>query len=487
MRSFAIAAALSLWIGTVGAQPLRMKGRLNAGRPRAVHPTSAAGTHFLLQFHRYPDASVRAELTRRGMRVLEYVPDNGLLVSGSAIELRGLELASWGPVQAADKLSPLLDGLLGGAFLVEFYSDADMVRASAAVVALGFDVLENASLLPQQLVVAGSLARLEALAQLDEVKYILPATPELAAGQVMVGCAGALTEAGAIGDYVLVGRGWPKDASGSVDLKYFFLSLSDRVDPNLARSEIERALREWTRYAKVTLSPGMQASAERSIDILFGRGKHGDAYPFDGPGGILAHTFYPAPPNPEPVAGDMHLDAEESWHVGSAVDLYSVALHEAGHALGLGHSDQPGAVMYPYYKTATGLTSDDIAAIQALYGGAGNPTTPPPAPPPTPTPNPPTTPPSGRDTVAPTITILAPGSTIVSTTSSSIVFSGTAADNVGVVAVRWVASTGGSGTASGTTAWSATILLLSGTNVVTIRAYDAAGNSAWRAVTVVRR
>src|SRR5215467_6022629 len=130
MRSLAIAAALSLWIGTVGAQPLRMKARLNAGRPRAVHPTSAAGTHFLLQFHRYPDASVRAELTRRGMRVLEYVPDNGLLVSGSAIELRGLELASWGPVQAADKLSPLLDGLLGDAFLVEFYSDADMVRAS---------------------------------------------------------------------------------------------------------------------------------------------------------------------------------------------------------------------------------------------------------------------------------------------------------------------------------------------------------------------
>jgi hypothetical protein len=29
--------------------------------------------------------------------------------------------------------------------------------------------------------------------------------------------------------------------------------------------------------------------------------------------------------------------------------------------------------------------------------------------------------------------------------------------------------------------------LLVGTNVVTIRAYDAAGNSAWRAITVVRR
>jgi hypothetical protein len=376
---------------------------------------------------------------------------------------------------------------------VEFYSDTEMMRARARVGAIGFEVVENAGMLPKQLVLSGPLARLNALAQLDEVKYVLPAAPELAAGQVMVGCPGALTEAGAVGDYVLVGHGWQKDGSGSADLKYFILSLTDKLDPSLTRSEIERALREWTRYAKVTISPGVQASAARSIDILFGRGSHGDAYPFDGPGGVLAHTFYP-PPNTEPVAGDMHLDADESWQVGSGIDLYSVALHEAGHALGLGHSDQPGAVMYPYYKLATGLTSDDIAAVQALYGSVGTPSTPtptpPPTPPPTPTPTPTPTPPptpGGQDSVPPSITILSPGSTIVSTTSSSITFSGTASDNFGVASVKWANSTGGSGYASGTTSWNATIPLLSGTNVITIRAYDAAGNSAWRAITVVRR
>jgi hypothetical protein len=66
-------------------------------------------------------------------------------------------------------------------------------------------------------------------------------------------------------------------------------------------------------------------------------------------------------------------------------------------------------------------------------------------------------------------------------------FSGTASDNVGVAMVKWTNSTGYSGTASGTSRWSASVPLLVGNNVVTIRAYDGAGNSAWRAITVVRR
>jgi hypothetical protein len=45
---------------------------------------------------------------------------------------------------------------------------------------------------------------------------------------------------------------------------------------------------------------------------------------------------------------------------------------------------------------------------------------------------------------------------------------------------------GQSGTASGTTSWSAPIPLLVGSNVVTIRAYDTAGNSGWRSVVVTR-
>ncbi|XP_015168802.1 metalloendoproteinase 3-MMP-like [Solanum tuberosum] len=89
---------------------------------------------------------------------------------------------------------------------------------------------------------------------------------------------------------------------------------------------------------------------------------------------ILAHAF--APPT-----GFFHLDGEENWVVDGEylkegmVDLESVAVHEIGHLLGLDHSSEKEAIMFPTIEDGTRkveLSRDDIEGVQMLYGSNPN-------------------------------------------------------------------------------------------------------------------
>ncbi|XP_026361070.3 stromelysin-1 [Ursus arctos] len=133
-------------------------------------------------------------------------------------------------------------------------------------------------------------------------------------------------------------------------------------------SAIEKALSLWEEVTPLTFSRTDEGEAD--IKILFAVRDHGDFIPFDGPGKVLGHAYPPGPG----IYGDAHFDDDEQWtRDTSGTNLFLVAAHELGHSLGLFHSADPRALMYPVYNAHTDparlrLSQDDVAGIQSLYG-----------------------------------------------------------------------------------------------------------------------
>ncbi|MBI4716834.1 MAG: matrixin family metalloprotease [Planctomycetes bacterium] len=169
-------------------------------------------------------------------------------------------------------------------------------------------------------------------------------------------------------------------------ITYFISGFSPDLSEADQRQILANALAVWSGVVPLDFQE-VSSAGEADMVFGFGEGQHCELYQaanvtcptdddagFDGPSGVLAHCYFP-PGSGGDSAGDCHFDEAEDWTSDNSdtvrIRLFETAVHEFGHGLGLAHSDDNGAVMFPSYdpnNPKLQLGQDDINGIQQLYG-----------------------------------------------------------------------------------------------------------------------
>lgn len=151
------------------------------------------------------------------------------------------------------------------------------------------------------------------------------------------------------------------------DLTYGFTNSITNGQFTQADAEVEfqKACDQWATPTGLNFNKGADPNAA-DISITWEK--------IDGAGDVLWDSTSPDGAN---TKVKMRFDTSEEWtknnFVLSAANFLAVALHELGHAIGLKHSANPAAVMYPLiapFVPPVKLITDDIDGARYLYQNA---------------------------------------------------------------------------------------------------------------------
>lgn len=145
--------------------------------------------------------------------------------------------------------------------------------------------------------------------------------------------------------------------------------------PSLAgrwQNEILRAAQVWGQQTNINFAvvsdngaPSGSGSNQQG-DPGFGDIRIG-GYNFGSP--TLARAYMPPAINNYSIAGDLVFNTGQNFNVGTTYDLFTVAMHEFGHAFGLDHTttSSTSAMWASYNGVKAGLATDDINGIRNVY------------------------------------------------------------------------------------------------------------------------
>lgn len=395
--------------------------------------------HVLVQFERMPSM---AALANQGVRVLNLVLKDTVVISMPAtMRARELPNIRWiGLLEWEDKIDDSASAVF---CLSPTYASTEHVHASAekpylihafsdvpanileSIVQRAGGLVDPHPDLPDHMRIAWAFPEVvRAMAKDSRIAWITAAEGNLIQKEAVAHCPGVLTAYGPVAEFATImtndfaasahstkdtrssytgadvgkiqtdgtfgSNGWDGPGFGSAILDYYFGLRTSDVSGE--ETEVRNALSTWSEYVLVSFTETGTARKSRSLDFNWfpnQSSSHPIGYPDTAfnrtsSGTIFAHAFPPPDSTTflvsEPLAGDVHFNNDKTWTKGNTPDVFTEALHEIGHSLGLEHSSSSTDVMGdPHPTLVDDLRPNDISRIRLLYASTapGGPMSPP--------------------------------------------------------------------------------------------------------------